>query len=56
MPHRAGDFSFCKLHRFIKERKAVLFDVALLILFIVALVRRIVENYFAAFSSGHRFF
>jgi hypothetical protein len=35
----AGEFSFNRLHRFIKELKAVLFDVALLILFIATLVR-----------------
>jgi hypothetical protein len=34
-----GDFSFRKLHRFIKEVKVLLFDVALLILFIAGLVR-----------------
>jgi hypothetical protein len=32
-------FAFCKVHRFIKELKSVLFDVALLILFVIALIR-----------------
>jgi hypothetical protein len=39
--HLRGKYSFRKLNRLIKELKTVLFDVALLILFVAALVRLI---------------